>query len=108
MSLFSPAVGCRCVYATEGLMISAGEIALAGWLVPDDVLGVLLVQPLAARRQRHVAEPEREHAGQIAGDAEGGTDVVLGDDNIAHERDPDAERLSGQPHVLDRGPDTDH
>jgi hypothetical protein len=76
--------------------------------VPDDVLGVLLVQALATRRQWHVAEPEREHSSQVADDAEGGADVVLGDDDVAHERDPDAERLGGQPHVLDRGPDADH
>src|SRR3984893_3105925 len=86
----------------------AATRALAGRVMPDDVVGVLLVQALAARRQRHVAEPEREHAGQLAGHAERGADLVLGDDDVAHDRDPDAERLGRQPHVLDRGPDADH
>jgi hypothetical protein len=72
------------------------------------VVRVLLVESLPAVRQRHVAEPEGEHPYQVADHVQAAADLVLGDGDIAHERDPDAECLRGKPHVLDRRADADH
>ena len=59
-------------------------------LVPHHVVGVMLVESLPAGRRRHVAEAEGEHPDQVAGDVQAVADFILGNGDIAHERDPDA------------------